>query len=197
MDTQELLEKNRYFNVDYDWWEDEYSLFMDKMEERGITILSPKDICFSGFCSQGDGASFTGYIHRTDLSRFIELHKLSEGYAATYYLAKLEEIDIKLVRRHSMYCHSNTVVLDIEDMGTSALEERGKDDFRQVIQATMFTQYLKELNSFEEEVINICRSYMDQLYDQLERQYNYLTSDEAILESLEMNNLYIPRKLTA
>jgi len=61
----------------------------------------------------------------------------------------------------------------------------------------MFTQYLKELNSFEEEVINICRSYMDQLYDQLERQYNYLTSDEAILESLEMNNLYIPRKLTA
>ncbi len=54
----ELIEKHRDINVDHDWWDCTYDHFMEDMKQVGITV---KDMRFSGFWSQGDGASFTGY----------------------------------------------------------------------------------------------------------------------------------------
>jgi hypothetical protein len=43
---------------------------------------------------------------------------------------------------------------------------------------------------FEEEVIEIFRNYMRELYQRLEKEYEGLTSDDAVAETILANDLY-------
>ena len=53
---KKVIEDNRYMNVEFfDWYHLIIENWTGKLEEAGY--LEP-EILFSGFCSQGDGASF-------------------------------------------------------------------------------------------------------------------------------------------
>ena len=55
---QKVIDKNRNINVDdYDWFDTTKSDFHTDLETLGFYNI---DSQFSGFWSQGDGASFTG-----------------------------------------------------------------------------------------------------------------------------------------
>ena len=45
------------------------------------------------------------------------------------------------------------------------------------------------MNRLEETLIDTCRGYMRALYSDLRKEYEYLTSDEAVYEALEANDL--------
>ena len=47
--------------LDYEWWDSDYDHWKDKLSDLGFTDA---DIKFSGFCCQGDGASFTANVTR-------------------------------------------------------------------------------------------------------------------------------------
>ena len=191
MNTEELLEKNRYINVEFDWWDDEYDYFIGQMEAIGLSV-DAGDIKFTGFYSQGDGASFEGRIHNSNLRLFMEQHKIAEQYEATYNMAKLGQVDIRLVRSLSHYCHEYTINLDIEDQGTY-----GGDSIREAVFDAAYEVYQQELPKFEEEVLKICRNYMSSLYGELRNQFDYLTSDKEVLACLEANNRYVSPPLVA
>ena len=183
----ELLEKYRYFNVEHDWWDYLYADYVERMEALGISI-GVDDICFSGFWCQGDGASFSGYIHSSDMKRFMEAHNLGERYPEAMYFAAKEELGAKLVRSSSRYSHENTIRIDVQDeeIDHSPIDE---DDVRGVIYEAMRNAFYKTANDFEEEVQKICRGYMTELYKELQQEYEYLTSDECVLEAIEANQL--------
>lgn len=53
-----------------EWYQDTIELFTEDMEEFGLNINS-SDVQFSGFYSQGDGASFTASASDIDLHKFL------------------------------------------------------------------------------------------------------------------------------
>lgn len=181
----ELLEKYRYFNVEVDWWDWQYEDFTEQMGAIGITV---DKINFSGFYSQGDGACFTGHIYRTEMKQFMEAHNLAERYLAAFFFASRDELQVNIVSNSHHYCHENTVNVNVDDeyLDYSDFED---NDPRGTIYQAMRTAYYKDALEFEEEVQKICRGYMTQLYRSLRDEYEYLISDECVLEAIEANNL--------
>ena len=62
-------------------------------------------------------------------------------------------------------------------------------EFHEQVADTMDKQLEYEIDDFEKDVIEQFRSYMQDLYRKLEAEHNYLTSDEAVWETIVANEL--------
>lgn len=188
----ELIEKYRDFNVEHiEWWDCVYDDFREDMEKAGIHV---GDMSFSGFWSQGDGASFTGYINDNKL--FFEQHKLTDSYP---WLTKLLSHDggfvLTIERTSHHYVHEYTVGVDLSyaDNFYHVLPDDG-------VRAAVIEQWNEHLeaeyNTICDAVTDIIRDYCRDLYRRLEEEYNYLTSDEAVWEAIVANELDQPEEET-
>jgi len=178
---KELIEKYRDINTDHDWWDYTYSDFAERMVEKGI---DPDDFAFSGFWSQGDGASFCG---RINMAQFLKVHDLEAEYPAATFFALRDEVSAKLVRKGNYYSHANTVSLNLTD---DILNEYDDDDVRCAVYEAMAQEYVHGESDLEEKVLEICHGYMNDLYRNLHEEYEYLSSDEAVWETIEANDLH-------
>lgn len=169
-------------NYPYDeWWNfDDFvecarRLGID-IDDRGNKIRGPA-IYFSGFWSQGDGASFEGkYKCRPDAVQQIaewapldetlnELARQLTALQARIVLEGQEPLGVYISRRGN-YSHSGTM-----DFAWPACE----DD---------------EVAAEEtKEVEDIMRAFADWMYRQLEDQYNYYFSDEYVDERLREDGI--------
>lgn len=182
----QLIEKHRDINVEHlYWWDCVYSDFTEDMGAKGIEV---QDMRFSGFWSQGDGASFTGYIK--DNALFLKAHELTETYP---WMTKLLEMNgdftLKIERTGYHYYHENTVGVDLTftSLFTHVLP---RDDLRSAI-ADCWDKHLEaEYETLADTTQTIIRDHCRDLYRRLEEEYNYLTSDEAVWEAIESNGLF-------
>lgn len=163
---QTAIEKLYDINVDLDDW-GEYIL--DDAKEIGQLIgIAIKNIYYSGFYSQGDGACFEGYYHYQigglkALKEYApedkELHRiaqeLQELQKRNFY--KLEAS----VKQSGHYSHDGCTVIDA-----------GYDV------AWETTDALSEL----------LRDFMKWIYRQLEQEYEFQTSEEQIRETILAND---------
>lgn len=131
-------------------------------------------VYYSGFWSQGDGASFTGsYKHVVG-----GLKAVKEEFAGTYwvevieYLELLEAINKKCfysllyrIKSSGRYCHANTMTIQYID------DYRGNRDF----------------SKFEDDLLEYTRAIGNEFYSMLEKSYNGMTNNEAVIESIECN----------
>jgi hypothetical protein len=182
-----LIEKHRGINVFGDWWDWTYDDFKTQMANKHIKV---DDIRFSGFSSQGDGASFTGYIK--DNIAFLKAHDLAETYPwITKLLGMGGDFTLEIKRVSHHYAHENTIGVDLifTTMFCHMLEYHQRDDLRSVI-AERWDQHLdEEYASICGVVAEIVRDYCRDLYNTLRKEYDYLTSDEAVWEAIETNDL--------
>jgi hypothetical protein len=137
---------------------------------NGGTRSQPK-IYFSGFSSQGDGASFAGrWTYSKGMARKIrehapqdtELHRIADrlaGIQKRYFYG----IDTR-IEQHGNYVHSHTMRFEHYHSSDCELPASVTDEIEQLL-----------------------RDLADWYYSQLEKEYDYLTSPEAIAESLEAN----------
>lgn len=178
-----LLERHRYINVDYDrWWDAVAGGFIEDMKAVGITV---DRMYFSGFASQGDGACFEGSI--TDSLAYLDHH-----HAGQYpMIRKLIEHggDVYAKCRHTgryyhEYCTTFSVGADYM-LAVLPCPTEFHETVAEQLQAGLDT----EVAEFETSVIEQWRTYMQQLYRKLEEEYDYFTSDEAVWETLEANEL--------
>jgi hypothetical protein len=181
--NEKLIEKYRDINVYHEWWEFMYENLMQDMEQVGINV-EEKSISFSGFYSQGDGASFSATF---DSKRFMEAHDLTKRYPGAYYFALTDELTIKTWKHPSHYSHSSTVSFE-SDVYSWTDDEA--EDLRDAIHHTMMELYDMESKEFNQEVTDICRGYMDDFFKRLMQEYEYLTSDEVVWEAIVANELY-------
>ena len=171
---------------DYDWYDAVYEDFQQIAEMLGIAFETrtvrlmgggsrqePR-IFFSGFWSQGDGASFEGfYSYRKNASAAIRayapqdttLHGIADALQSVqrrnFYQLRAEATHRS--RYHHEYCMAISVTRDSptwQDMTADAED--------------VITEALRDLARW--------------LYRQLEREYEYLTSDEAVDESIIAND---------
>lgn len=179
----ELIEQYRDINTGYDWWDCVYDAFREDMEKVGIEV---EDMRFSGFWSQGNGASFTGYIREKP---FFTHHNLGESYP---WMAKLMALggsfDLRIVRTGHHYVHENTVSVELShtDMFRNVLPD---DDVRAEIIRQWDYLLDGEYEGICQTVTDIIRDYCRDLYGQLQDEYEYLTSDEAVWEAIVANDL--------
>lgn len=171
-----------------DWWSFVYEDAVRMGELLGIFIsttlhtsnkgrnYSTTDISFSGFWSQGDGASFEGtYTVAPDASAAIRaeapqdetLHRIADQLSllqTTRRLLGLEPFSAT-IRTSGNYSHSGTMDITI-NYDVDEDDEAFYDD------------------SLEKSVTQLMRDFADWIYNQLENEHDYLTSDEVVDEQL-------------
>lgn len=183
---KKLLEEHRDINTHHDWWEFEYEWFIDEMETKGIKA---ENLCFSGFWSQGDGASFEGRVE--NWPKFFAAHNLQEQYPATSHLLATTDMYLHFTVTRGRYggcsVHANTMQGDLE----FSFECRTNDDpLARLAYAEITASAMQELASdAEKQFIELFRGHANQLYYALEQEYDYQTSEEAILDNLFSNEL--------
>jgi hypothetical protein len=169
------LDKFRDVNTDHNWWDFTYEEWKESLREK--IGIEKAEIQFSGFSCQGDGASFTGWISEEWIKRFVGERRdrfplLAAGFEADDPTVEIREAQV--VRRSSMYVHEMTcyVSLDVRGSGDSEAEAKAVD---------------AEVNRLDEEIEAIRLDLCREIYRDLEREHDYLTGDEAIIETIEAN----------
>ena len=147
----------------------EYCLepFYTALELLGFTDTQ---VYYNGFYSQGDGACFIGkysYAKNTlakvvaEFPQWIELHDIAKQLQELQR-KQFYSIDCRISHR-GMYYHENSMVYDIDMKNHSDECESG--------------------------FVEICRSLAQMFYSSLQKEYEYLCSDEWIIEDIENQDL--------
>jgi hypothetical protein len=169
--AQAAIEKYRE-NAEYDYCSEEYDAEV-VAKCFGFEVIN-KGIAWSGFWSQGDGASIEVDWNLEDAKNVIEcvkanfpqdkeLNKMVEGFVSELNNLTIDYVAIRRMY-HTRYAHSNT--LGVADYQIKE-EFDGHDD-----EAKKDTEYILE----------IIRSISDWLYKRLEESYEYQSSDEVIMQ---------------
>lgn len=162
-------------NVNYDdWYQDD--IFKEQCKEKGFNL---ETLYFSGFYSHGDGAMFEGYIK---LDKETE-SSILESYVKNQRLVRL--IKLGLI----------TVSCSFEQYGHYYHHKSYKYNFNVETEGnTKMIGYYYNLeklihfnNSIESEITDTFEDLCKNIYKQLEKDYEYLTSEKAILETIETN----------
>jgi hypothetical protein len=178
-----LLEKYRYINVEHNnWWDCVESDFIEDMKQVGIHV---DKIYFSGFWSQGDGACFSGkmsntltYLDRHHLGQYPMLRKLLEHDGEVYVSCK----------QSGRYYHENSTEFWADSDTLTGMVDQ-PTDFHEAVVEEWQRLLGVELDDFEKDVTEQWRTYMQQLYRKLEEEYDYLTSDDGVWDTLVANEL--------
>lgn len=166
---ERALEKNRDINAHQDWHEFTIDKWKERLEELGF---SNPDISFSGFSSQGDGASFTATINFHTLLNHLIMCNIDPALCdVALRFAENNQLSGSILRLDRHYSHEKTVVVSLE--------------------LDYFHDPRKIWRDKELELTNTVQIYareiMRKIYKELEAEYEYLTSDEAVKESLIIN----------
>lgn len=184
--------RNHYRSGDYpgyEWWDGVYEDAVRMGALMGIRISSTThknartnrtyeeiDISFSGFSSQGDGASFKGdYRHIPDAVEKVkaetndeELLRIASALSVLQLTERLLGFEVfsATITARGNYSHSGSM-----DVTVSYCEENEGE-----------TAYNDAL---EQAVTQLMRDLADWIYKNLEDEYDYLCSDEYVDERLE------------
>lgn len=168
-----LIETNEYSDSVYEWATEVAEIIGIELDTRKNS--KKPTIWFSGFCSQGDGASFEGsYTYAKDSKKRIresapnepELHRIVDSLQAIqkkYFYGITAKMS-----HHGRYYHSGCMSANVEHDGAAI--GRGVD-----------------VSAFEDEITQLMRDFADWIYKQLETEYEYQTSDDTIAENIEVN----------
>lgn len=131
-----------------DWHEHIINDYTEQLESMGFTNV---DIQYTGFWSQGDGASFTATIYPENLETFLKHHQLENKYSSL-----LNSGTVKIVRDKWHYVHENTTSAEWHGDESSVVE-----NFLAYV-----STWMRELNI--------------EIYRALQSEYEYATNLETI-----------------
>lgn len=165
---KELLERYRTTNVGYGWWDMIHAFFRERMQEVGVAVEA---IFFSGFWSQGDGASFAGCV--SDWTKFLT----ALGRPEVAKFIRLDDRPALYIRVGGRYSHSHSMRLD----GNVELEAPEDYESLQLALWETVTECGMVLTNMESQILAFLRGEADDLYRELESEYWYLTDDEQVV----------------
>ncbi|TAG49770.1 MAG: hypothetical protein EAZ30_02740 [Betaproteobacteria bacterium] len=185
----------RNHTADHHWWDATYDDADNIATLLGITIDRASvltksgrresglpDIQFSGFWSQGDGASFVGSFSSkggcdTAIRSYAPLDEKLLAIARsldTLHTQLSNRLSATLTRRRDAYhhySHENTV-----DINVMLTDSHGDERTASA--------------EVEDELGNVLRSFMRWIYGQLESEYDHLTSDDYLAEYANENGYW-------
>ncbi len=166
-----VLDRERYINVEgIQWYDFVFEEWNTKLSELGFPDA---DISFTGFYSQGDGASFT--CKGVDVPLFIAKQNSKDRFKALLTDIEAERIELiaSVDRIDHHYSHAYTVKANTE---LYYLEDQEPEYSLEQLEG--------ELCNFITETV---RTLSRLIYRELEKEYEGLTSDEAVKDCIESN----------
>jgi hypothetical protein len=178
------IDNNRDYHIDsHNWWDPIIEGFTEEIEAIGMTDIH---CAFSGFYSQGDGASFTGKVKDNELFlKELGITPASVGLGDktprkfdTALASIAENIYITIQRNDSRYYHYNTISANVEVDGDEEIElDLGLGMIIEI-----------DVNAVCERIDPIITDWAREkskgLYSSLETYHDELTSDKAIADDL-------------
>jgi hypothetical protein len=178
-DIQEKIiedEKQHISEFDDDYWAE--PILEGFHEDMGALGLTDIEVEYSGFHSQGDGASFTARVYNADNKKFI-----TEALGIKVLDEVAENLYITIQRESTRYSHHNTMYAHVEADGDEEVEK----DMGTGMIITIDIQAAAE--SIEEAAGKWARDRAKKLYDDLETAYEEQFKDEYIIDDLEANGV--------
>lgn len=160
--------------IDLDW------VIENETEDLEALGLENVEISFSGFWSQGDGASFTARVN--DIPAFIKTIGVTDEILPKVLAAFEEAYEMRIVRIDSRYFHENTVRFEIEEMDDTELilmSGFGIGDITVDLNET-----LEEIG-LEKKASEWMKAKCKEIYRKLEKAYNEEFSEEAAEEWID------------
>ncbi len=174
--------ENEYSSINPDWEDKETvaNILGIEFKQRPVKLMGGGTrhepvIHYSGFYSQGDGASFEGaYSYAKDSAKKIrayagtdvELHRIADE------LQKVQRKEFYCVEARvsrgsgsNFYSHSGTMSVDVQLANGDDCHVEGTSD----------------------EISQLMRDFADWIYRQLESEYEFTMSDENVDESIKCN----------
>jgi hypothetical protein len=166
---------------------------MEEGPARGFHIA---EIQFSGFSSQGDGASWTGHVWLPD---FIEYHNKPEHDDYTQYVVLRELIkdgwceESLTISRHGFYYNHSGM------MRGSGVDDRlhyAEDDSvmdRGILEGANVKELAKSIdsdamfNDLDEWTLRKAQAYANDIYKKLKEEYEHYTSEEYFKDLCDIN----------
>jgi hypothetical protein len=194
MTKDELIEKHREINVDGEWWhESVYEWFDEQCENMGIQISTrprnhnrrgfvesarEREITWSGFWSQGDGAAFAGRVvdFKLALGSLYDDYPIFQKYA--------EDLDGYVRISWGLGRHNNVTMRDVE---VEPIAYYLVDDHP--LAEVWQEQFDKEIEMVDALIGDIVADLCGLLYDALRDEYDALTSDESVWDAIQANDL--------
>ena len=175
------------------WYEGIKEDYEERGQERGFDV---EDIQWSGFHSQGDGASWTGQIN---IVPFLAYHLKPDDPAYSRYMVLIELVEngftsrrFEVSRNSHMYNHDRTMRVEREDLIDFANWDDTK--VRSGIFAGADAQPLAEsicMEGLMDELLvwatDEARGYARDIYEALEGAYDDYSSEEYFAELCEIN----------
>lgn len=159
--------------LDYEWWDCVYEQYTTACKLFGLDISR---IMFSGFWSQGDGASFTGthsykkgglQALKKEFPQWAEIHdicnRLAQMQKPNFYGVNVD------ISKNGRYCHEMTMGFSV------SVYIEGQGERYDIPQG------------LEEECSDIFRDLARDIYKSLEAEYDFLMSDERVDEGILCN----------
>lgn len=175
----------------YEWWDSTYEDFIEVALRLGFAV-DKKDVRFSGFWSQGDGASFAGRYacsasHSAAIKEYAPkdevLHALAERLDALQVAAQLQyerKWSASISGKPDRYYHSGCMSAGNVMLGDLCYDD---DDVE--------LSWGPDFEHAEIEIRDVARELADWLYRTLEKEHEYLCSDECVDQHLvESDTLY-------
>jgi hypothetical protein len=160
----------RDINTNDDFWYE--SVFEDAKTIAKLMGIDIKNIYFRGFSSQGDGACFEGkYAYAKNSVKAVKeyapkdetLHKIVQSL---YEIQKRYFYKITAnVKRSGHYYHSRCTDIDVYVNDNGYLPQTDNDN-----------------------IVELLRDFMNWIYKMLETEYEYQTSNESIIGTIEAND---------
>lgn len=175
----EVLDRSRYDLVeDGDCYDATIEDFKAILSLMGFTDIETR---FSGFYSQGDGASFSAsYSYKKGAVKAVEYYAPKSKYKdIAAAISKIQRayfygITCEVSFKPSLYCHSNTMSFEWDNTVRSGASCDG---------------YYCALNDSDSGILEtLFKDLADELYAALAADYEYMTSDEAVREMLICND---------
>ena len=186
--------------IDSWWYEDVIENFKSGLEELGLQNI---ECNFSGFWSQGDGASFTAdvsfvakffkealelqpgkwfaYEEEKEEKEEDDIEAMISGFEELGINSKIipltpDDFWISIVRSNSRYYHENTISAELGVL--EPIEGRNFDDNQQ-------KEFNVWLDSLTDSITRWARQKSRELYSELEAEYDSINSDESIIEWMD------------
>ena len=176
-----------------DWYEEIYKRAMEEGPERGFNV---DEIQFSGFHSQGDGASWTGFV---DLATFIAYHNKPDAADYTQYTMLAELIKdgwceghVVISRSGYYYNHSGTMRSDGVDDRIHYAEDDSVVE-RGILQGANVQELAKSIdtdhlfNELDEWLLSRAQDYANDIFKQLREDYDAYTEEQYFKELCDIN----------
>jgi len=184
---------SRYNDAPDDWADEIVARAKQDGPERGFEI---EEVAWSGFSSQGDGASWTGMVR---LPRFIEYHNKPDNHDYTQYFVLNELIkdgwtDTHVGVSRSGFYYNHSGMMRVEDISDSFYDANGDScidagilegaNVHELMRSISVDSILDELHRW---VVNMAREYANEIYSQLRDEYDEYASEERFKEVCDIN----------